>query len=610
MESFFIHLLKSSAVLLLFITVYQLFLKKETFFENNRVFLILGPIIAVALPFITITKTILIQPSVQQKWNVSEETIVDPIINETLNWSSILIGLYSIGLLYFTFRLILQYKKIIKLKKQSEIVKDAQFTHVKTNKRISPFSFFNNIFYYPKQFTEAELFTIITHEKVHVIDKHSVDVLITEIVSIILWFNPFIWWYKIMVKQNLEYIADAKTCAMEIDKKSYQYLMLKQTVSSQTFSIINPFFNSFIKKRIVMINQQPSKKSNQLKLFIILPAIVLFLMSFNTKEVFEVRNNKSISQEINTNENAIDLIITKNTTNKNLENIKNQLRLDNVDFSFTAVRNSNGEIIDLTLSLVGNSKKGSKTFSGNYQSDSIDTIDDVIIKYDPKTNYLFIGDKKGAQNLKSDSWVISTQINEVKIEVDKNSKNETLKSDSEFLKENGVTISYRGIKRNKNGEITAIKVHYNNNAGEKGTYQQIKSTPIAPFSITVNLNEDDIKISTVTQTNNYTDSYISKEEYKSGKIVEIRKNNNTDSYYLNGKELTQTEMENLNSDEKSILSFYQLADSLNFETEILETTSDDGFGNIKQIKFLKDSSNTNQRKYLIIEKRVIKTKED
>lgn len=610
MESFFIHLLKSSAVLLLFITVYQLFLKKETFFENNRVFLILGPIIAIALPFITFTKTILIQPSVQQEWYVSEEIIVDPIINETLNWSPILIGFYAIGLFYFSIRLILQYKKIIKLKKQSKIVKDAQFTHVKTNKRISPFSFFNNIFYYPKQFTEAELFTIITHEKVHVLGKHSVDVLITEIVSIILWFNPFIWWYKIMVKQNLEYLADAKTCAMEIDKKSYQYLMLKQTVSSQTLSIINPFFNSFIKKRIVMINQQPSKKSNQLKLFIILPAIVIFLMSFNTKEVFEVKNNSSISKEIKTSENAIDLVISKNTTNKSLENIKQQLLLDNVDFSFTAVRNSNGEIIDLTLSLVGNSKKGSKTFSGNYQSDSIDTIDDVIIKYDPKTNYLFIGNKKGAQNLKSDSWVITTQINEVKIEVDKNSKNETLKSDSEFLKENGVTISYSGIKRNKNGEITAIKVHYNNNAGEKGTYQQEKSSPIVPFSISVNLNEDDIKISTVSQTRGYNDSTISKEEYKSGKIVEIRKNKDTDSYYLNGKELTQTEMENLNSDEKSILSFYQLADSLNFETEILETKSDDGFGNIKQIKFLKDSSNTNQRKYLIIEKGVIKTKED
>ncbi|MEH6769056.1 hypothetical protein [Maribacter arcticus] len=117
-------------------------MKKETFFENTRVFLILGPIIAVALPFITITKTILIQPSVKQEWYVSEKIIVDPIINETLNWSSILFGLYSLGLLYFTFRLILQYKKIIKLKKQSEIVKDAQFTHVKTSKRISPFSFF------------------------------------------------------------------------------------------------------------------------------------------------------------------------------------------------------------------------------------------------------------------------------------------------------------------------------------------------------------------------------------------------------------------------------------------------------------------------------------
>ena len=80
-------------------------------------------------------------------------------------------------------------------------------------------------------------------------------------------------------------------------------------------------------------NQQPSKKSNQLKLFIILPAIILFLMSFNTKEVFEVKNNKSISQEIYTSENAIDLVISKNTTNKSLEKIKQQLRLDNVDFS-------------------------------------------------------------------------------------------------------------------------------------------------------------------------------------------------------------------------------------------------------------------------------------
>ncbi|MEH6514091.1 MAG: hypothetical protein V7734_13435, partial [Maribacter arcticus] len=139
---------------------------------------------------------------------------------------------------------------------------------------------------------------------------------------------------------------------------------------------------------------------------------------------------------------------------------------------------------------------------------------------------------------------------------------------------------------------------------------QIKSTPIVPFSITVNLNEDDIKISTVNQTNEYNDLTISQEEYKSGKIVEIRKNKGTDTYYLNGKELTQTEIENLNSDEKSILSFYQLAGSLNFETEILETTSDDGFGNIKQIKFLKDSSNTNQKKYLIIEKGIKETKED
>lgn len=102
------------------------------------------------------------------------------------------------------------------------------FKHVKTPNALAPFSFFNLIFYYPNSFTGKELEAIIRHEKVHAIQKHSIDILAVEALFILQWFNPFIWFYKNQLKQNLEFLADG--ACQSTDRKFYQMLLLKEAI--------------------------------------------------------------------------------------------------------------------------------------------------------------------------------------------------------------------------------------------------------------------------------------------------------------------------------------------------------------------------------------------
>ncbi|MDT0608151.1 M23/M56 family metallopeptidase [Croceitalea rosinachiae] len=297
MEAFFVHLLKSSGIILLFLGIYQVFLKKETFFKSNRLFLVIGLLISLLLPFVTITQTTYVERAPMFLTDLSSFTMVTETSNESLalfNWLGLLLIIYILGTVYFGLRLIVQLYSIRTIRKKSEVVIEDSFYHVKTNDYISPFSFFKHIFYYPKQFSKNELNTIISHEKVHAKELHSIDILLTEVLCIFQWFNPAIWFYKSSIKQNLEFLADSKTCQEYEDKKQYQYLMLKQIVGSHKITIANPFFNSLIKKRIIMLNRNQSKRINALKLLVILPLLFLFLVGFNTKEVVKFRENAKV----------------------------------------------------------------------------------------------------------------------------------------------------------------------------------------------------------------------------------------------------------------------------------------------------------------------------
>lgn len=318
MELFFTHLIKSCLILSLFLIAYLLFLRKETFFNANRVFLGVGVCTAVLLPFLKITQIVYIERVPLQF--IENSTLINSITpSETTAIVDLWIFLgivYGIGVLVLMLRLVGQFLRIWSIRRASEVQRENSFYHVRTPLKIAPFSFFKHIFYHPKQFAITDLNLIVAHEKVHAKELHSLDILFMELLVILQWFNPLAWYYSAMVKQNLEFVADQKTCKQKIDRKQYQYLMLNQVLSHQNLTIVNPFFNSLtqlslfgkriplglpggqIKKRIVMLHQKPSKQTNHLKTLLVIPFIAIFLLAFNIEKELRFKDSAPIANTV------------------------------------------------------------------------------------------------------------------------------------------------------------------------------------------------------------------------------------------------------------------------------------------------------------------------
>ena len=135
---------------------------------------------------------------------------------------------------------------------------------VESEKITAPFSFFHWVFYNPIHHNDDEWAQIWAHECIHVHQRHSIDMLTAEALKIVFWFNPFAWWHQRLVQETLEFITDRAVLDSGVEKKSYQYHLLRSTLSAdkQSFpnSINAPHFNkSFLKERIQMMNKTKSK---------------------------------------------------------------------------------------------------------------------------------------------------------------------------------------------------------------------------------------------------------------------------------------------------------------------------------------------------------------
>lgn len=322
MDLFFIYILKSSGALLLFFAIYKLFLQKETFFNANRSFLMIGLITSLIIPFIEFTKTVYIEaiPVTNVPFTAS---MTEVAIENKIDWLYITMIIYFLGVLFFSLRFIIQLLSLYKLINKGVLYKKYGFKFIETKENTSPFSFFNYIVYNPKKHTKEEIKTIIDHEKVHSSQNHSIDIIIAHLVSIFQWVNPIAWLYKKVIAQNLEYIADNHTTKKLDCTKNYQYLLLKQSSSNYNLSITNTFFNLLIKKRIVMLNKNKSQKQNAWKYGIIIPLLVGFIISFNVKtnaQTIEVEENKDLLTE-----NVVVEFNLNNTTDNELKELTKEI---------------------------------------------------------------------------------------------------------------------------------------------------------------------------------------------------------------------------------------------------------------------------------------------
>src|SRR5690606_21864371 len=197
MEPFFIYLLKASVLVAVFYLSYHFLLKKETFFNQSRWFLLSGLVTSLVLPIITFTKTVWIEPlpmAIEKPFilpDFSANTIATEEQRTEINWLLILGGIYALGMLFFLLKFILSSLSLYKILYGSSIKKQNGFLFIDSKNVKTPFSFFNYIAFDSTCFSEEELKNIIAHEKVHSKQKHSFDIIFSELFSVVFWFNPF-----------------------------------------------------------------------------------------------------------------------------------------------------------------------------------------------------------------------------------------------------------------------------------------------------------------------------------------------------------------------------------------------------------------------------------
>ncbi len=259
---------------ILFLAIYDLFLKKETFFNLNRAYLLFAPILGCVLPFISLG---FIQQNIPQQYVFQLPAVVignnaETMVNTSFSWPPIFLQIWIVGILFSTIFILWKLYKIAKLK-SSGAVKNAQGVQLIILPRSeAAFSFFTTIFL-GENISEASRASIIAHEKVHIKQKHSLDLLFFEVLRILFWFNPMVYLFQRRIATLHEYIADAEV-AKTNDKKQYYQNLLSEVFQTENISFINTFFNqTLIKKRIIMLQKSKSRKTARLKYFLLVPAI-------------------------------------------------------------------------------------------------------------------------------------------------------------------------------------------------------------------------------------------------------------------------------------------------------------------------------------------------
>ena len=287
------YLIKFSISLAIVYLFYHFLLRRLTFYTSNRWYLLLYSASSFLIPLINVSS--LLEKRELQSDNIVQFIAAFPstskVNQEVLTHSSSyflmkeigewLLIIFAMGVLFMLGRLILQYFSLLKVKKNSTLLFKDNVAIFQVNKPIIPFSIGNSIFINQHLHNEEELKEIIRHEFIHVKQKHSIDILLGELLCVFNWYNPFAWMIRRAIRINLEFITDNKVLESGLDKKEYQRLLLKVIGISQ-FSLSTPFNFSSLKKRIAMMNKKATAKVQLLRLLLLLPVLTVILLAFRS----------------------------------------------------------------------------------------------------------------------------------------------------------------------------------------------------------------------------------------------------------------------------------------------------------------------------------------
>ena len=318
------YLIKSSICLLLLLVFYKLLLEKEKIHQFNRAYLLGSVLFSFLVPLYVINIYVPVE-TLDFPIDFDEELLNGEILQqkkEISYWT--IAGILSLVIsTVFFVRFIVNLSKIILKIRQNTKIKIDNATLVLVEDLISPHTFWNYIFINKEEYKNEKLEEeLLTHELTHVTQRHTIDVLLIELLKIIFWFNPLFYFLKKLIQLNHEFIADNKVIHLHKNISEYQHLLLNKAAWNNDYYLASNLNYSLTKKRLVMMSTRTSKVNNWLKKLAVIPLLTGSIYVFAERvESYEMKNNSLLDSDISN----LEFPKSEETNISPLEDIKRKL---------------------------------------------------------------------------------------------------------------------------------------------------------------------------------------------------------------------------------------------------------------------------------------------
>jgi len=285
MIAYCVNTILCSAVLLL---LYKLLLENEKVHGFKRLYLFFSVVFSIVAPLITL-------PFGGPEQYLMPEYIPDEPIDYVVTHitpfeiedilAMVLIFVYLSGVNIVLFRLIKNVSGVFIRAWTRDSVPFAPARVVLMESDVLPHSFFSKIFVNKESFlTNTIEQEILVHELAHVRQRHSLDIVFVKLVHCFFWFNPVYIFYIRTIALNHEFLADEIALQASGDPQAYQNLLLQKASVSKSSALTSDFNYSIIKKRLVMIVKQTSRRVQWVKASAAISLFFITVFLFATKE--------------------------------------------------------------------------------------------------------------------------------------------------------------------------------------------------------------------------------------------------------------------------------------------------------------------------------------
>jgi beta-lactamase regulating signal transducer with metallopeptidase domain len=312
---------------------YKLFLQKETFYKLNRYILTGCLALSFLIPLVPVPQqwsfskppeTVAVnttpgntnsnlsnlsamQPEKQNSIpsGTSTNTTSQVSTSGTISWATIIKWIfiaYWIGVIVFALNFLLQLIVLLYQAWTKPVIKDGRFRIIELDGDKAPCSFAHYIFINPSKYDWETYNQVLLHEKIHIQQGHSFDIVLAELVKVFQWFNPFAWVYRRALENNLEFLTDHAALHHDgVEKESYQMSLLKVSVPHYSLALTTNYNQSLLKKRIAMMNAKKSNFNTMWKYFFLVPLIGCLMCALNNTVAFGQTGKSDAASQKNHN---------------------------------------------------------------------------------------------------------------------------------------------------------------------------------------------------------------------------------------------------------------------------------------------------------------------